>query len=156
MIGIETSFGEHIYEFNGELYKQMEGGAIGVRLTGEVAKIIMDRWAWDMEASLRASKVEIFLFCKYVDDVNLATSIIPLGYAWKEAQVEGEKVRKLEYCEETFRKEKEKEQQESPEERTIRLISQEASRKVKGIKFTFDIPEKHANRKCPVLDLAVW
>ena len=43
MVAIETSFGEHIYEFGGELYKQLEGGAIGVRLTGEVAKLIMDR-----------------------------------------------------------------------------------------------------------------
>ena len=74
MIGIETSFSEHIYEFKGELYKQQEGGAIGVRLTGEVAKVIMDRWASDMEACLRASKVEIFMLCKYVDDINLATT----------------------------------------------------------------------------------
>ena len=42
MIGIETSFSEHVYKFNGDLYKQMEGGAIGVRLTGEVARVIMD------------------------------------------------------------------------------------------------------------------
>ena len=42
MVAIETFFGEHIYEFGGELYKQLEGGAIGVRLTGEVAKLIMD------------------------------------------------------------------------------------------------------------------
>ena len=83
MIGIETSFGEHIYEFNVELYKQTEGGAIGVRLTGEVAKIIMDCWAQDMEACLRASKIEIYILCKYVDDINLATHIIPLGFSWK-------------------------------------------------------------------------
>ena len=110
MIGIETSFGEHVYEFNWELYKQLEGGAIGVRLTGEVAKIIMDRWAMDMEASLKDSKVEVFLLCKYVDDVNLATSIIPLGYAWKETLEEGRKVRKLEFCEQTLRQEQLKEQ----------------------------------------------
>ena len=77
MVAIETSFGEHIYEFGGELYKQLEGGAIGVRLTGEVAKLIMDRWADDMGACLRASKVEVYMLCKYVDDINLATQIIP-------------------------------------------------------------------------------
>ena len=72
----------------------------------------------------------------------MATSIIPLGYAWKETQEEGRKVRKLEFCEEILRQEQLKEQQESPEERTIRLISEEASRKVKGIRFTYDTPEK--------------
>ena len=80
MIGIETSFGEHIYEFNGDLYKQLKGGAIGVRLTGEVARVIMGRWATDMDACLRASKVEVYLLCKYMDDINLATSLIPAGY----------------------------------------------------------------------------
>ena len=89
MIGVETSFGEHIYEFMDDLYKQLEGGAIGVRLIGEVAKVIMDRWAADMNACLRASKIEVFLLCKYVDDINLATSLIPAGYVWKEISEAG-------------------------------------------------------------------
>ena len=100
MIGIETSFSEHIYEFNGDLYKQLEGGAIGVRLTGEVARVIMDRWATDMDACLRASKVEVYLLCKYVDDINLATSLIPAGYVWKEVSEQGLKARRLVYSEE--------------------------------------------------------
>ena len=53
-------------------------------MTGEVAKLIMDRWADDMGACLRASKVEVYMLCKYVDDINLATQVIPTGYRWKE------------------------------------------------------------------------
>ena len=44
-IGIETCMGNHVYCFKGELYRQAEGGAIGVRLTGEVSRVVMDRWA---------------------------------------------------------------------------------------------------------------
>ena len=35
----------HLYQFNGTVYKQKDGGAIGLRLTGIVARLVMDRWA---------------------------------------------------------------------------------------------------------------
>ena len=38
--GAESPGGEYIYEFNREFYRQMEGGAIGVRLAGEIAQVI--------------------------------------------------------------------------------------------------------------------
>ena len=116
----------------------------------------MDRWASDMEVCLRASKVEIFMICKYVDDINLATTLIPPEYTWKEVLEEGKKRRMLVFSEETERHEAAREKKESPEERTIRLIMEESSRQIKGIKFTYDIPEKLEDHKCPVLDLAVW
>ena len=36
------------------------------------------------------------------------------------------------------------------------MITEEAIRHILGIKFTFDIPDKHQDRKCPFLNLAVW
>ena len=45
IVAIRVYFGEHIYEFKGELFTQLVGGLIGVKLTGKVASIIMDRWA---------------------------------------------------------------------------------------------------------------
>ena len=107
----------------------------------------------DMDACLRANKVEIFLLCKYVDDINLETTIIPLGYVWKEISEEGRKVRKLVFTEEVLQLEQEKEQQESPEKRTIRLITEEASKQIKGIRFTYDTPEKHEDKKCPAAEM---
>ena len=44
-VGIRTTFLNHIYMFKNELYHQQAGGAIGLRLTGVVARILMDRWA---------------------------------------------------------------------------------------------------------------
>ena len=68
----------------GIMYKQSEGGAIGARLTGVVARINMDRWEEEMLLSMRKMRIETYLFTKYVDDVNLATSVISEGWKWKE------------------------------------------------------------------------
>ena len=34
----------HVYNFNGELRKQTEGGAIGMDITGDTVKIFMTLW----------------------------------------------------------------------------------------------------------------
>ena len=41
--------GNHIYMFDGQAYLQTKGGAIGLRLTGLVARVVMDRWAGKMK-----------------------------------------------------------------------------------------------------------
>merc|ERR1711954_121906 len=38
-------FSTHFYEWEGQLFRQVAGGPIGLRATGVVAKIIMDHWA---------------------------------------------------------------------------------------------------------------
>ena len=39
---------------------------------------------------------------------------------------------------------------------TMRLIIEEGTRLVRGIKLTYDLPELHPEGKCPVLDLELW
>ena len=46
-VAIQEIFANHVYRFDGKLYRQKEGGAIGLRLTGIVARIVMDRWGTD-------------------------------------------------------------------------------------------------------------
>ena len=54
----------------------------------------MDRWSDKMLVSLERSKVEVHLFSKYVDDVNLVVDIIPKGWAWvRRDQGEGYQLR---------------------------------------------------------------
>ena len=50
--GIEISFKNHIYWYHGELFKQIRGGAIGARLTGVVARIVMDKWEEKLRVSI--------------------------------------------------------------------------------------------------------
>ena len=43
----------------------------------------MDVWADLLNSNLEKNDVTIYLLAKYVDDVNIATSIIQKGYSWE-------------------------------------------------------------------------
>ena len=43
-VGSETCMGNHVYTINGEVRRQMNGGAIGSVLTGDNARLYMMRW----------------------------------------------------------------------------------------------------------------
>ena len=81
-VAIKTTFGNHIYLFHNKLFKQLKGGPIGLRLTGVVARIVMDQWARRFREVLENNQVTVHLFRKYVDDVNLAISRIATGMKW--------------------------------------------------------------------------
>ena len=55
--------------FDGQAYLQSEGGAIGLRLTGVVAQIVMDMWSGTMKRRMTLNYFEYFLMIKYVDDI---------------------------------------------------------------------------------------
>ena len=59
-------FLNHIYALKNEMYQQMAGGAIGLRLTGVVARILMNRWADLLEETLADSRVVLHMMQKYV------------------------------------------------------------------------------------------
>ena len=71
----------HVYNFNGELRKQKEGGAIGMDITGEIAKIFM---TWRDKQLLRLNKLNInpFLYKRYVDDISIGVKAIEEGYEY--------------------------------------------------------------------------
>ena len=117
-------------------------------MTGVVARIVMDKWEKLMKESLAKNLVEIYLFGKYVDDVNLATSLIAKGYSWSDGPD-----RRLVWSEERYTRDVNREVSDS--ERTLELIREEASRLVKGLDFTADCQERNSDGKCPMLDLKV-
>ena len=78
-VAIKATFKNHIYTYKNELYRQNKGGAIGLRLTGVVARIVMDRWARLLKEALEKAEVPVHMLEKYVDDVNLVTSLIEPG-----------------------------------------------------------------------------
>ena len=78
-MAVRTTFANHIYMYGNKLYKQMVGGPLGLRLTGVVAHIVMDHWAKLFLSTLASNDIKVFLFKKYVDDVNLALSLARPG-----------------------------------------------------------------------------
>ena len=79
-VAIKATFKNHIYLYRNELYRQKAGGAIGLRLTGIVARIVMDRWARVFSITLKEAEIILHMLRKYVDDVNLVLATIPRGY----------------------------------------------------------------------------
>ena len=78
---ITSTFKNHIYSYRNTLYKQLKGGAIGLRLTGVVARIVMDRWARMFKQELKKAEIPVYLMRKYVDDVNLAVGLLERDFS---------------------------------------------------------------------------
>ena len=78
-IAVLTIFQQHCYMFNREIFKQIEGCPIGLKLMGLRARIIMDSWARKFMARLDRAGMELHLLVKYVDDINLVFQKIKLG-----------------------------------------------------------------------------
>ena len=55
---------------------------IGARLAGVVARIDMDNWEEIILRELERLKIEVYLFTKYIVDVNMALLVIPKGWRW--------------------------------------------------------------------------
>ena len=52
-----TTFSNHIYLFHNSLFLQRKGGPIGLRLTGVVARIVIDTWAKQFQATMHTNGI---------------------------------------------------------------------------------------------------
>ena len=148
LIGLETVLSNHIYQCQNKLYRQLKGGGIGTRITGVIARVIMDVWMDLATTALEENKVIIYLMTKYVDDINIATSLIPKGFSWTKE----DRKWKLKWSEEQEKLDEGK----SPELVTMEKIRWIGDQLVPGLKLTQDLPENHPSGKCPMLDFQVW
>ena len=82
-MALETVLSNHIYQCENSLYRQQTGGGIGARITGVIARIIMDIWTDKVSQVLEENNISIYLLGKYVDDVNIATSLAKEGSTWR-------------------------------------------------------------------------
>ena len=132
---METVFGNYIYQYSNTFDRQSTDGAIGAMITSIVARILMDRWADTFHDRLRKAGVEIYLLAKYVDDCNLATSLIKAGYKWHKTKVEGETAWSLKWSPEQERKDKE--EGKSDQKRTMDLLVEAGNSIIKGTRPSY-------------------
>ena len=76
---IKVTFSHHYYKWGEELYRQMEGGSIGLRATGSVARAVMAAWIEEFHSRVQRLGITVYLLGKYVDDVAQVTSKLALG-----------------------------------------------------------------------------
>ena len=70
-IGIKKVMEAHVYKFDGQVRKQVSGGAIGLEMTGELAGVFMMWWDKKMQERLKCEGVQIEMYKRYVDDINI-------------------------------------------------------------------------------------
>ena len=97
---VSTVMNNHLYVFDSIVYRQARGGPIGLELTGVIADIVM---VWFDKHFLEAAKkagINLILYKRYVDDVNMAVELPETFYHGDESIEEMEKrlAEWLKYC----------------------------------------------------------
>jgi hypothetical protein len=119
----------HIFKFNGVFYKQPKGGAIGVGIAGDVATLFMVWYDQKLLQSLNKCHIDIRLYARYVDDINIISRSI--------SSDDGDS-------------------SEPADKRTMLEIQRIANTIHNSIQVTVDYPSNHASGRMPVLDLEQW
>ena len=60
--------GSHVFTFDGKLYMQTSGGAIGVGIAGDICKLYMVYWDRQLKRELDFNNIAYQLYMIYVDD----------------------------------------------------------------------------------------
>ena len=68
---VHETITNHVFSYNNVIYKQEEGGAIGLELVGVVAKIYMCWWDKQLIQRTLNENLELVLYKRYEDDCNI-------------------------------------------------------------------------------------
>ena len=123
------------------MYKQGGGGAIGLHLTGAVARVCMDLWGEGMRILMEENLVRVYLFEKYVDDINWLLEALGLGVRW-------DRVRKCLVWSEQWEEEDIK-GGNTQSRVTMTAMVEMANTVCDYITFTGDFPDDHQGVKSP-------
>ena len=132
----------HIYNFNNEVRKQKEGGAIGMDLTGNIANIFMSWWDKELLKKLNELGIKPFLYKRYVDDINLGVEAVNRNHEYIDGQL--------------ITTNDELNSDLPDDKNTFDIIKKVGDEIHESIKLTTDVPSNHDDNKVPILDLKCW
>ena len=113
--------------FQGRIYRQEEGGSIGLDLTGVVADIYMSWWDGQLFVLLRQERMLAILYKRYVDDINMLIAV----------ELEGEI--------------------DGPKDRYVMEKVKEIAHTIHpSTKTTCDYRSNYNDNKLPMLDVKMW
>ena len=61
---------------DGRVYRQQEGGPIGLEITGVLARLVMLWWDKEFMRKAREFETDILMYLRFVDDGNIAIFFI--------------------------------------------------------------------------------
>ena len=137
-----------LYQWGGDFYVQREGGPIGLKLAGVVAKIRMIVWMKTFNRMLAENRITTFMNVIYVDDQSWAGRALRRGVRW-------------DTCMSKMRWTKEWEDDdvvlgEKSDKRTFRQLRRMGNTIESDIKMKEDTPSENEDGKLPVLDTKMW
>ena len=130
---VESVMGNHVYIFDGKVYRQEKGGPIGLELTGVVADITMLHFDQMFLNKVEENGYKVHLYKRYVDDILM---VVEATIDFNRAEVGREK----------------------EVEKKVAEVMRTAADDILPdmLKFEVDTPSLHANGRLPVLDIEVW
>ena len=140
-IALEMIMKNHTYKFEDVIRKQKEGGAIGIDLTGKMARIFMCWWDRQILDKLAKIGVKVLLYKRYVDDINMVIEYMIGNYdyvAGKLEKIEGPDT------------------EDEKDQRMFEIIRKVGNEIHKSIQLTSDTPSENEDGKVPILDLKCW
>ena len=144
-IGVKISMKNHIYSFNNEIRVQVDGGSIGVELTGELSEMEMLKWGNTLKTKMRDIGIDNDFQKRLVDDITLIPSVIPRGWKIENEELLFSKKQKL----------IDDHRNEYDDVRTMKIIQNIANNIDEQFKITFDVPSNHEDGRVPILDVKV-
>ena len=136
---VVTTFETHVYAWGGKIFMQSKWCPIGVRASGTVAKVAMEKWIQALEAALVEGGLKVHLLLKYVDDVLVAMETVQLGARWLDG--------KLVYTKEAL--EDDRKEGRTRKEVTWKILA-EVANSISYLNFTGEYSD--GKRRIPVLD----
>ena len=89
MVSLATRamFRLHHYKFGGKMFKQMEGGPIGLRGTCSIARLVMQIFDGKWLGGLRSLGVTTELDGRYMDDGRNILAPFKAGWRWSDGRI---------------------------------------------------------------------
>jgi hypothetical protein len=141
---VEAVMTSHYYRFAGRVYRQCQGGPIGLELTQALARIVMLWWDGQFLARCKDINIDMELYKRYVDDLDSATWALPAGTVYTSGGLQVDPG--LE----------ELERDDQPDKITARVLRELANSITPMVKMVEDYPSNHPTGRLPILDLEVW
>ena len=133
----------HVYRFNNTIRIQIDGGPIGLSLTGQVADCYMIDWDLKFLKKLEEYKMTPSLYSRFKDDILIATQRLENGTRIVEGKIIIDEVKKK------------KDEVKSGSNVTFEVLKDIAEEIDPMLKFTIDTPCNYKDGKLPVLDVKV-
>ena len=141
---VKLQMENHVYRFEGRVFKQSDGGPIGDELSQAVARVVMGWWDSQFLKKCEEVGIDIMMYKRYVDDTNKVFVPPALGSEFRDGQIV---VNELKAVEDANR---------PRDQVAAELLTSIANSISSMIKMEADTCSKYPDKKLPILDLKVW